>query len=292
MLAVLVVWLLCQPPIVTLQQPAQQPQHQRGEEKNRPAGIEHPTREPPPATSEVHTPSNEPEAPDQSDRQGHESSTELGLVIPTWALVLVTAILAFFTYRLWNATKTLSEDAQRAAERQASEVRESLDIGRQTIETMERNAHQELRAYVVVHTGNFRPQNSGRGRWLEWEPRIINTGKTPAHNVVIVARAAVMPHPLPPELDLTLTVGPSSSRWTLGAGQWSHARRWLDRMLTDTEMQQVMNLQGSAVYIYGRVTYDDVFGVEHYTHFCQFAIWGSEGFAVEGNMIERHNDSD
>jgi hypothetical protein len=121
---------------------------------------------------------------------------------------------------------------------------------------------------------------------------LFNAGRTPAYNLSIAAQVAILGWPLPADTDLFVSLGDNPSRATVGAIQTYRATRWLDRMLSDVELGEVKTLKGRAFYVYGRVTYWDVFGVEHYTNFCQYALWGHGGQPAESNMTERHNDAD
>lgn len=103
---------------------------------------------------------------------------EWGLVYLTLALVVVTGCLAIYTAKLWGATKSLAEDAKRTSERQSGEVRESLRIGRETIEAMERHSERRLRAYVFVESAEIRDPYSERGGQVKITFK--NFGATPA----------------------------------------------------------------------------------------------------------------
>ena len=58
----------------------------------------------------------------------------------TVALAIVTAFLAFFTYRLWSATVRMSKDAKEAAARQAHEMQNSLAIAKESADAAQKSA--------------------------------------------------------------------------------------------------------------------------------------------------------
>lgn len=103
--------------------------------------------------------------PAKEAENGHDnSSAEWWLVYITGALVLATCGLIIYTARLWGATKSLAEDAEKTAARQAREMQASLLIAQEsadaakksaeaaerTVSTMRDTAEKQLRAYVMV----------------------------------------------------------------------------------------------------------------------------------------------
>jgi preprotein translocase subunit SecG len=80
--------------------------------------------------------------------------------IATLFLVVVTAILAYYTYKLWNATVKLGEDARSTSTRQANEMVASLRlIGRQ-IHVM-RNSLEETRNMVELNQQALKTTKQG-----------------------------------------------------------------------------------------------------------------------------------
>jgi len=76
-----------------------------------------------PTTSHQKTKENE-------EKDGYYWSSEWWLVYFTFALVVVTFILAIFTAKLWHSTKTMAQDAKDTAKRQAEEMLNSLRIAK------------------------------------------------------------------------------------------------------------------------------------------------------------------
>jgi hypothetical protein len=228
------------------------------------------------------------------------SSSEWWLVYLTGGLVMVTLGLAIYTAKLWGATKTLSQDARATAERQAGEVRESLAISTRMVETMERNAERQLRAYLTVRTGKIFVDERKEGQWwLEWSPQITNVGRTPAYDVDVLGRAEILPIPLQPDVDLDEKLRDKQlpdhpSRSTIGTGQDIWGAYHLNRYLTASELQDLRAwIPQTAFYVYGTVTYWDIFRKEHRTNFCQLAMWtpGRDSTPV-GCYTEGHNEAD
>lgn len=151
----------------------------------------------------------------------HESAIALATIV----LVLVTAVLALYTAKLWGETRNLAietGDASRKQRRQttlalgisrkssaqqARDMRESLDIAREsdaaarvsshkTLELMEKNSKDELRAYVALE-GIHLTDHTQNTIVIEAK----NYGQTPAHELIIFISdigpmaAAQMLHP-------------------------------------------------------------------------------------------------
>jgi uncharacterized membrane protein YebE (DUF533 family) len=82
----------------------------------------------------------------------------------TIALATITGILAYFTYQLWRANKTLVQGAREAASNESREMRESIaqatraaaameDVAKATksnAELMSGMLSKQMRAYVQV----------------------------------------------------------------------------------------------------------------------------------------------
>jgi hypothetical protein len=108
-----------------------------------------------------------------------------------------TIVLAVFTARLWFSTEKLSESTKRL------------------VEGAEDTARRQLRAYIVIHGKNVRQRP---GRFIS-DIEIVNTGQTPAYDVIAIARTAVLPFPLPSDFDFTLINPDTPSTGLLGPGQ-------------------------------------------------------------------------
>lgn len=46
--------------------------------------------------------------------------------------------------------------------------------------------------------------------------------------------------------------------------------------MEESEVEKIKVGAGAALYVWGIVTYSDVFGESHYTKFCQLITWGSK----------------
>ncbi len=125
----------------------------------------------PPATATLYNGKQEQKKETDSDKRGTKDAPLVVEMIPaheneksfneeliaygTLALAIVTALLAWFTFRLWRATGKLVVGAENTAERQ-------------------------LRAYILHNNDEEMEHNGGR---IKVTVRIKNFGQTPAHKL-------------------------------------------------------------------------------------------------------------
>ena len=161
----------------------------------------------------------------------------------------ITAVLAFFTYRLWSATVGLAEDAKKTSARQATETRESLGIAKASLEVAQR-------AFVsIAGFKQIRLTDEGR-KALGWDVLVTwqNTGQTPAKNAVNWINTIVFGPTLPKDFDcprpdhdpVPIYIGPHD---TIDSGT--------QRILMETAEKIYLGL--AHVVIYGRFEYNDLF---------------------------------
>ena len=69
----------------------------------------------------------------------------------------------------------------------------------------------------------------------------------------------------------------------------------VDRFYDDTEVDKIKYGKGKATYIWGTVTYEDIFGERHETNFCHWIHWigpGPKGEEIiSGYYVNRRNDA-
>ena len=100
-----------------------------------------------------------PEKPESERKQEEEKigiersiATYTGLAAGiTFLLVIVTGVLARYTYKLWKTTNALAEDAKRTADRQTVEMKESLDIASRSAKTAEDSVILARNEFNAVH---------------------------------------------------------------------------------------------------------------------------------------------
>lgn len=136
-------------------QSAHKEQHKSGQNDQMSAKDQRCTDQSPCTIKVLPSESSEAIAAQATENKNEKATNERLTAWATIALAIVTSILAFFTFRLWFATKTLVEGGEDAAKK-------------------------ELRAYVALDTIDHFSKN-GPLRFS-----IRNYGQTPAHHVSIV----------------------------------------------------------------------------------------------------------
>jgi hypothetical protein len=168
---------------------------------------------------------------------------------------------------------------------------------RQTVSASEEVSKRELRAYLTVVIGEAvyqerRSEEKGGDLMFECRPILINTGQTPARKITFKARAAVMTAPLPKEIHLPDAPDQGIGGSILGPQQNAHMSALVDGFRPDNEVENIKRgLGDKALYVWGRVTYEDVFGESHFTLFCQHIYWDLKN-NVRGHYIPGRNDAD
>jgi hypothetical protein len=196
------------------------------------------------------------------------------LTISTAALAFITLVLAFYTGKLWNATVVLGKDAKETSERQAREMRDSLEITKKSVDAAERTAkimedtaERELRAYVCVESSTGADSREDPS-WPTFIINLKNFGKTPAFDVVTWMGVSVQDYPAtkfpsPPDEEPRCRnmLGPECKTNVVGSFR---------RKCTPEEVAAIIG-GTKAIYILGRITYRDAFGKDRVTN-CQL-VW-------------------
>jgi hypothetical protein len=184
------------------------------------------------------------------------------LSIFTGLLVGVTAVLAVFTYLLWNS-------ATKASDRQAMEMKDSLRIAQEStdaakqsanasmnmVATMERNARTELRAFVGIER-IFIIEKSP----LAAKVYIRNSGKTIAREVKITIGGMLYTVAMP-----DFDSGDKQGKIIIMPNEICGFTPDLTCKSGD---YTAFRLDGfGIIYVWGRIDYLDVFNDSHWTTF-------------------------
>lgn len=98
--------------------------------------------------------------------------------------------------------------------------------------------------------------------------------------------------PLPKEINLPDAPDAGVGGNILGPQQNAYMFAPVDGFCADKEVDSIKHGNGdTGLYVWGRVTYEDVFGENHYTRFCQHIYWDLDG-TIRGNYIPGRNDAD
>lgn len=168
---------------------------------------------------------------------------------------------------------------------------------RQSVSASDEVSKRELRAYLTVIIGlatfqERRDEDKGGDLKFDCRPVLVNTGRTPARNITFKARAAIMPIPLPQGINLPDAPDEGIGGSILGPQQNANMFAVVDGFCADKEVDSIKYFKGDkGLYVWGRVTYEDVFGENHFTLFCQHIYWNL-GDKVLGHYIPGRNNAD
>ncbi len=253
------------------------------------------------------------EKQEHSTYERRTANSTIALAWITGLLAFATCILAAYTYKLWNATNKMVVSAEESANNQftamqksigeavrtatamenvAEGVRTSANAATESVATLKEVTSKQMRAYLTVVIGSAIYQERTKGLKFEARPRLINTGHTPAHKVKFKCNAAVLPVELPEDFSFPL---PSEFRGgaVLGPNQFNDLSAVVDDFLDDQKVETIKQAKTEALYVWGTVTYEDVFGIARQTRYCQTYTWLVSGdqSTIYGYYNPRHNDA-
>lgn len=216
--------------------------------------------------------------------------------------ILSTIAIAFFTATLWRSTSALESSATQ----QGNDMRDSIREAGRSATAMEKVAtatinnanlmqsilHQQMRAYISVIIGGAIFQERSKNLRFAGKPRIVNTGHTPAHKVGFKIRAGIFSNPLPIDFDFKLPDEIIGAH-VIGTGHFNDITGIVDDYVSDDQVGSIKTGNESALFVWGIVFYEDVFGEPHETRFCQSITWIGKGETetVLGYYNSRHNEA-
>ncbi len=189
-------------------------------------------------------------------------------------------------------TKASIAQATRAAaamENVAAQVAISAQAATESVAITRERSVQQMRAYLTVQVGEAVYQERHVPLRFEGKPALINTGHTPAHNVAYIAKAAILPVALPDDFQFPLT-GDTTGGAVLGPQQAFLLSAIVDEFVDDAAVEDIKHILEKGLYVWGRITYEDVFGESRKTKFALRYQWTGKGiFAI---FLNRHNEAD
>jgi hypothetical protein len=159
-----------------------------------------------------------------------------------------------------------------------------------------RSSERQLRAYLTTTIGeSFRQGGGVRGLKLEFRPRILNTGQTPAYEVRVLNTMALLNPAEALTYNFQLPENPPVSRagsvMTLGPGQERFTHVIAARKMTRTEMRDFISNR-KTLYVYGTICYVDAFKKRRFTNFCYWIGYWNKRIAPLWHNVNRHYESD
>jgi hypothetical protein len=133
----------------------------------------------------------------------------------------------------------------------------------------------QLRAYLSVVIGAAVYQDDTHK--FEAKPAILNNGQTPAYNVRYGIKAEILSDSVAAGFTFTEPPDVPKSQSSIGPRE--------NRLMSAIVVNRVPNNQipnikwgvGQALWVWGVVHYDDIFGKPHFTQFCQRLSWLPDG---------------
>jgi hypothetical protein len=232
-----------------------------------------------------------PDPEDGTEREKRDLAAQEAMVV--WSFwTLAVAVFGFFVTTL--ATGLLYWQIKLT--RKAVE-----DTGRATLAMQEANAlsretrDKQLRAYVTVLIGDAVYQDEHLR--FAARPTLFNVGSTPASNVRWRIAADILPAPLTPDVKLRL---PQEVRGgsVLGQQQSGKMIMQVPNRVQPHEIARTRLGIGQSLYVWGVVTYEDIFKRTHRTTFFQQLFWDPTGPIdlsgtfpgnVQGFYMPKHN---
>jgi hypothetical protein len=244
-------------------------------------------------------PATEETAQEKLDRD-NKAQNDRNLVKFSGVLALVAILqLIVYAYQSRQLSKTVKAAGEQseAMERHIGEAARSANAMENIAATIESGNRAILRAYITVTIGALslfqqRREPGQPDLKFETRPNLINTGNTGARNVNITIAADILPVPLPKDFQYPLPEeNEIKDAGAVGAHQTYVIAGTVKDFVPDWEVATIKEGRTKALYVWGLITYDDVFGERHNTKFAQWITWNPNG-VVAGYYIAGQNDSD
>lgn len=195
------------------------------------------------------------------------------------AIAIGTFVLACVTTGLWIATHRLHKGAERASAKTATQMTEQIEAAvasnnalRAVADATKNNAvlfselmTKQARAYIVADFGRGYYQD--KNYYFGGECFVRNDGLTPAYNVSFWCCAKVMKNEA---VDLSRPAGIpiNANDATVAPRQQFVIRNSLDFKFSDDEVALILEGQKQKLFLFGELSYDDIYGKPHVTKFC------------------------
>jgi hypothetical protein len=141
-------------------------------------------------------------------------------------------------------------------------------VARRQLESFDKEAHVRLRAYVsVVHTAVYNMKKDAAG--LDAYFNIANNGQTVAQKADIFAGIALHELPEPKTFDALGELKREPAPISLPPNSTPAVIHRLDRPISDEQFGKVI-VDKARIYVFGRISYFDVFDDQHLIIFCNF----------------------
>jgi hypothetical protein len=158
-----------------------------------------------------------------------------------------------------------------------------VTLGKEQSET----TRAQLRAYLSVVVGTAIYQERSKDLMFEAKPSILNNGQTPAYNVRYSAKAEILSDSVAASYIFREPSAAPQSQSSIGPRENRLMGVLLGYHVADSEIQDILDGKGKALWVWGIVYYDDVFRRPHFTQFCQRITWLKDRSNIYGNYDGR-----
>ena len=175
------------------------------------------------------------------------------------------------------------KDVARSMAASAKQVADSIAVSKSVAKSQQLFGKTQLRAYVAVLIGGAIYQDA-TGLRFEAKPSVVNTGHTFARNVRWRIDAAVLPVPLPD--DFRFPLGPVREGSTLlPPGQSVTISAIVNGVVPAEDIDRAKSGIGLSLYVWGVLSYQDIFKRTHRTTFAQQLWWRKVGEQAEDGLF-------
>ena len=239
--------------------------------------------------------SKQAEDPEHVRNERVTTKANVGLTALTAMLLLVNLWLIVEARRV---SSRQASDTKRALEEQtraADAMRDVADATKNNATLVQKIMQTQMRAYVSVTTGTATYQDENNK--FASNPLITNTGLSPAKNVSTWIQAGILDTNFPkgfkfPEPEANAA---SENDATLSAKQSFSIPSIVGERFKDDEVEEIMLGAKRRLFVWGVVTYEDVFGNKWETKFCHnfnfYKPKGSDDVKVQSWYFRGHNSS-
>ena len=262
--------------VVGLQQQNKQPQTSQSPTDSDQRGTE----QSPLVVKAIPAPKTPEETAQETKDRDQKTTNDRDLVKLTAVLALVGffqfLVYAYQAKKLRETVESAGEQAE-AMERHIGEAARSATAMEKIVTAIEVGNKAVMRAYLTVVVGSAVWQERREGQSnLKFEGRtnLVNTGNTPARKVRVRIQADILPVPLPKDFEFPLPEEPTGSLGgTVGAHQTNIIGAAVKDLAPDAEVAAIKEGTEKALYVWGLITYEDMFGDAHTTKFGQWLTW-------------------
>jgi hypothetical protein len=192
----------------------------------------------------------------------------------------------------WRDFHTMKRDVEfdsiAESARSATAMRDVADA----LMAQSKAVNANLRAYVTLGLLGVVPQNKDTGYRYEVRMNLQNVGNTPANKLAFILQTDLLPLPLPPDFTIpAFDQLPAAGTSTVGPHQNSVATAVAPRIYSDEEVDEMKHGNKKLLYVFGTVTYEDIFGESHYTKICQIILWMADGTTATTRNYGNYNAS-